>query len=147
MVAALDNLVDKGLLKREPTSKTEVQRFIVHARRALADASLPALSDSGRFDFAYAAAHALSLAALRANGYRADGRGHRALVFQSLVHTLGAPETLASTLNRYHTRRNRSEYVAYEDATAAEARDLLAQATKLHDLLTGWLKKHHPEWS
>lgn len=146
MVAALDNLVKLGLLKTEPPSKTELQRFIRHAERALADASLPKLSPSGRFDMAYNAAHALALAALRANGYRpSDGPGHRAIVFQSLVHTIDAPATLASTLNRYHTRRNRSEYVAYEDATEAEAKDLLALAQQAHDLLIDWMRKRRPE--
>lgn len=147
MPAALDSLVKTGLLKLEAPSKTELRSFLARADNALADASLAKLSNSGRFDAAYNAAHALALAALRANGYRpGDARGHRAIVFQSLVHTVGAPETLASTLNRYHTRRNRSEYVAFEEATAEEARDLATQATHLRDLLLAWLKTHHPEW-
>jgi uncharacterized protein (UPF0332 family) len=145
MAAALDNLVQSGILKPEPSSQTEIKRFIAHAERALADASLAGLSSTGQFDLAYNAAHALALAALRANGYRpGDGRGHRAVVFQSLVHTIGAPATLASTLNRYHTRRNRSEYVSYEEASEAEARDLLALARQTHGLLMGWLRRHPP---
>lgn len=146
MVAALDNLVRSRLLKAEPPSKTELQRFIRHAERALADASLPKLSASGRFDLSYNAAHAVALAALRANGYRpGDGAGHRAIAFQSLVHTINAPAALASTLNRYHTRRNRSEYVAYEDVIEAEAKDLVALARQAHDLLIDWLRRHRPE--
>jgi len=148
MAAELDSLVGSGLLKREPPSDAELRQFIAHARHALADAALPGISPSGRFDLAYNAAHALSLAALRANGYRpGDGRGHRAIVFQSLVHTLDAPETLASTLNRYHTRRNRSEYASYEPATDAEARDLLALATRTRELLVAWLRRHRPQMS
>jgi len=145
MAAELDDLVRSGLLKREAPSKSELRRFIAHAERALKDAAVPGLSASGRFDLAYTAAHALALAALRANGYRpGDGRGHRAIVFLSLVHTIDAPDTLASTLNRYHTRRNRSEYVAYEDATEAEADDLLALAQQTHDLLIASLRRNHP---
>ena len=68
MVAELDSLVGSGLLKREPPSDAELRQFIAHARHALADAALPGISPSGRFDLAYNAAHALSLAALRANG-------------------------------------------------------------------------------
>lgn len=147
MAAELDNLVKSRLLKVEAPSKTELRSFLARADNALADAALAKLSNSGRFDAAYNAAHALALAALRANGYRpGDGPGHRAIVFQSLVHTLGAPATLASTLNRYHTRRNRSEYVAFEEATVEEARDLTAQAGQLRDLLLRWLRQHHPEW-
>ena len=52
----------------------------------LADAHNDALSLESRFDLAYNAAHALSLAALRRGGYRAR---HRYIVFQVLPHTLG----------------------------------------------------------
>jgi uncharacterized protein (UPF0332 family) len=129
---ALDNLVKTGMLKVEPASRTEVDRFVAHAMQALADASLPGLSATGRFEFAYTAAHALALAALRANGYRpGDGRGHRAIVFLSLVDTIGTSDTLASTLNRYHTRRNKSEYFASEAITEREAADLLSLAKQL----------------
>jgi len=146
MAAELDDLVRSGLLKREAPSKTELRRFIAHAERALKDAAVPGFSASGRFDLAYTAAHALALAALRASGYRpGEGRGHRAIVFLSLVHTIDAPDTLASTLNRYHTRRNRSEYVAYEDATEAEATDLLGLAQQTHDLLITALKRRRPQ--
>jgi hypothetical protein len=102
--AALDKLVQIRLLKVESPTQDELDNFIAHADRKLADAALPGLSASGRFEFAYTAAHALSLAALRANGYRpGDGPGHRAVVFQSLVHTIGASTQMSSTLNRYHT--------------------------------------------
>jgi hypothetical protein len=66
-------------------------------------------------------------------------------VFQSLVHTVGAPATMASSLNRYHTKRNRSEYAGLVTATDAEAKDILALATDLEALVLGWLKQNRPE--
>ena len=52
----------------------------------LRDAENTTLSLESRFDLAYNAAHALSLAALRWKGYRSD---NRYIAFQALPHTLG----------------------------------------------------------
>lgn len=129
---ALEESVHAGRLKREPSSSTEIKGFLDHAKRALADASVPGVSATGRFEFAYTAAHALALAGLRMRDLRpGSGPGHRAIVFLSLPQTVGAPETLASSLNRYHTRRNKSEYGDWSAASEAEADDLLALARRL----------------
>jgi hypothetical protein len=139
--AALDNLVSTGTLKREASSNAELARFLAHADRAIADAGVKEVSASGRFEFAYTASHAL--AALRANGYRpGDGRGHRAVVFQTLVHTIGASDVLSSTLNRYHTRRNKSEYFAFQEPTEPEANELRALAMQLRSDVVAWLARH-----
>lgn len=144
MTTALDNLVATGRLKREPTSRDEIAGFLASAAVSLADAQVPALSSQGRFKHAYDAAHALALVALRANGYRPEkGLGHRAIVFQLLAHTIGADPRLWSTLDRYHTKRNRSEYGGMIDASDAEARDLLALARELEAALLEWLRTHH----
>ena len=143
---ALDRLVTTGHLKVQPTSKSEVAGFLANADQALSDAQIPGLSSAGRFNFAYDAAHALAFAAMRAHGYRPGaGPGHRAIVFASLLHTVQAPTTLASSLNRYHTKRNRSEYEGLVSATDAEALDMVALATDLRSLILGWLRKHRPE--
>ena len=143
MSAALDNLVATGQLKREPTSREEIAAFLEAADLSLADAQVAALSTTGRFKHAYDAAHALALAALRARGLRPDrGLGHRAIVFQSLAHTIDAEPRLWSTLDRYHTKRNRSEYGGLVKVSDAEARDLLALATELHGRVVRWLKTH-----
>jgi hypothetical protein len=88
---ALDNLVKTGQLKAEPTSKSELAGFLANADQSLVDARISGLSSANCFKLAYDAAHALALAAMRAHGYRpGSGPGHRAIVFQSLVHTIGA---------------------------------------------------------
>jgi len=107
----------------EPTSLAELRGFLGHATQALADAAIPGVGPSGRFEFAYTAAHALAFAALRANDLRPDaGPGHRAIVFQSLAHSIHAKEALWSSLNRYHTKRNRFEYGQWIEVTDAGAR-------------------------
>ena len=146
MSSALDSLVKSGQLKVEPTSKAEVAGFLANANQALVDAQIPELSSANCFKLAYDAAHALSLVAMRLRGYRPGaGPGHRAIVFQSLVHTIGALAELASSLNRYHTKRNRSEYDGLVSATDADARDMLALTKNLQSLGVGWLEQNRPE--
>ena len=82
--AELDNLARIGKLKREPPSEDEIDGLLRSAKERLKDAVRADLSYSSRFDLAYNAAHAFSLAALRRSGYRSD---NRYLVFQTLPHT------------------------------------------------------------
>jgi hypothetical protein len=65
------------------------------------------LSVYSRFDLAYNAAHALSLATLRRLGYRSE---NRYLVFQCLVHTLDFPNEACRVLDQAHQKRNLAEY-------------------------------------
>jgi hypothetical protein len=61
----------------------EIDGLIRSGETRLRDAEIASLSLESRFDLAYNAAHALSLAALRCHGYRAD---KRYVVFQALAH-------------------------------------------------------------
>lgn len=65
------------------------------------------LSLESRFDLAYNAAHALSLAALRYRGYRSESRY---LVFQCLQHTINLPKEQWRVLDQVHRKRNLAEY-------------------------------------
>lgn len=109
---ALDNLVQIRKLKLEPPAPSEVQGLIKSGRARLQDAKLESLSPESRFDLAYNAAHALSLAALRQCGYRSD---NRYLVFQCLKHTLGLPAQQWRVLDLAHRKRNLSEYEGFID--------------------------------
>src|SRR4030095_10050126 len=101
MNPALANLVENGQLKTEPTSNNEIKSFLNHAAQNLRDAAVRDVSASGRFGSAYSAAHALALAALRGNDLRPNrGAGHRAIVFQSLVHTIDAPDAFGAAFAR-----------------------------------------------
>lgn len=149
MHAELERLVKERRLRREATSPGEIAGFLANARTSLADAAIPALSPSGRFKHGYDAAHALALCALRVHDLRpsASAWGHRALVFQALPFTVGAERKVWSTLERYHMRRNKSEYEGMATVSDAEARDLVALANALHDRLIAWLTAHRPELS
>ncbi len=103
----LDNLVKIGQLKIEDPTGEEVAGLIRSGLARLADAKNDALNIESRFDLAYNAAHALSLAALRAHGYRSESRY---IVFQSLQHTLELPNEQWRVSDEAHRKRNIAEY-------------------------------------
>jgi hypothetical protein len=96
-LTSLDNLVRGGQLKAEPTAQSELDGLIRSGLARLNDAENKALSLDSRFDLAYNAAHALSLAALRWHGYRSDNRQfkvaelHLPRVIESLQGSLDTP--------------------------------------------------------
>jgi hypothetical protein len=103
----LDNLVRTGQLKAEPGAQAEIDGLIRSGTVRLKDAGNSTNSLESRFDLAYSAAHALSLAALRWHGYRSE---NRYLVFQSLTHTLKLPAEQWRVLDQAHRKRNQAEY-------------------------------------
>ncbi len=84
----LDNLVRIGQLKTEQAAEGETEGLLRSGKHRLDDAERKELSLESRFDLGYNAAHALALAALRAQGYRSNSRY---MVFQCLQHTIGLP--------------------------------------------------------
>ena len=143
----LANLARAGLLAAEPTSAEEVGRLLQGSDAQLRDSLTTSLSAPSRFVLAYGAAHALALAALRAEGYRpVASKGHRKVIFQVLEATAGAPRELWLALDRYHDRRNAAEYEGAPPASEAEAKDLVALTTKLHRLVLDRLRRNRPEF-
>ena len=103
----LDNLVRIRQLKAEPATENEFNGLLRSGTVRLADAKNESLSKESRFDLAYNAAHALSLAALRRAGYRSE---NRYLVFQCTQHTLDIASEHRRVLDQAHRRRNLAEY-------------------------------------
>jgi hypothetical protein len=103
----LENLARIGQLKAEPPAQSEIDGLIALGRKRLKDAKNSVNELENRFDMAYGAAHAFSLAALRRHGYRSE---NRYLVFQVLAHTLGMTDRQWRLLALCHERRNKIEY-------------------------------------
>ena len=103
----LDNLVKVGKLKAEDSTEEEIHGLIRSGLARLSDARNKTLNIESRFDLAYNAAHALSLAALRLTGYRSE---NRYLDFQCLQHTLELPNEQWRVLDQAHRKRNVAEY-------------------------------------
>jgi hypothetical protein len=111
-VTQLDNLVRIRQLKSEAPAHAELEGLIRSGNARLKDARLENLSLDSRFDLAYNAAHAFSLAALRWHGYRSE---HRYTVFQCLEHTVKLPAEQWRVLDQAHRKRNVAEYEGYLD--------------------------------
>ena len=103
----LENLVKIRQLKVEPATEEEIAGLLRSGTVRLADAKNENLSKESRFDLAYNAAHALSLAALRDAGYRSESRY---LVFQCTQHTLHLASEHWRVLDQAHRKRNLAEY-------------------------------------
>ena len=103
----LANLARIRQLKTEPATKDEITGLLRSGKVRLADAKNESLSQASRFDLAYNAAHALSLAALRRAGYRSE---NRYLAFQCTQHTLELAADQWRVLDQAHRKRNLAEY-------------------------------------
>jgi hypothetical protein len=107
MSKELDNLVQIGKLKQEPSSRSEYDGMLSAAKTRLRDAQNEDLDPDSQFDLAYGAAHRLAAATLRREGYRS---GDRITVFQTLVHTAGTDRADIQIFIRAHNERNLAEY-------------------------------------
>ena len=123
-LAELENLVRIRQLKAEPAAQSEIDGLRRSGEVRLKDAKNSGLSDESRFDLAYNAAHAWSLAALRWHGYRSESRY---LVFQCLQHTVSLPPEQWRVLDQAHRKRNLAEYEGEFEADAS----LLAALTRV----------------
>ena len=121
----LANLGRIGKLAPEPGTRGEIVGLLTSGAERLVDARKEGLALSSRFDLAYNAAHAFSLAALRWHGYRSESRY---LVFQVLPHTLQLPATTWRVLAKAHELRNVAEYEGHFDADATVLRNLIEAA-------------------
>ena len=124
MASPLENLSGPGKsLLKEPADANEFAGLKRSGKARLADAANAAISLEGRFDLAYNAAHALSLAALRRQGYRPV---NRYIVFQVLPHTLGLGPEVWRVLAKCHDIRNLGEYEGDLNVDEQLVADLLA---------------------
>jgi hypothetical protein len=104
----LENLCGPGKpLRKEPSDQQEICGLISSGLARLKDSKNKALALESRFDLAYNSAHALSLAALRKQGYRSS---NRYIVFQSIQHTLALGPEVWRVLSKCHDVRNLGEY-------------------------------------
>ena len=133
----LQSLVAARQLKAEPPDRKEFGKLLQAGRAKLADARRRELSWESRFDLAYNAAHALSLAALRRLGYRAE---NRYIVFQCLPHSLGVGAGDWRVLDLAHQRRNAAEYGGEYEVDER----LLAEVIRVTDTVLAKLEQAGP---
>jgi len=141
----LQNLLKIGRLKPHAPTAQEIQRLLAAAARNLADAQVAAVSDETRFDVAYKAIMQLALVAMMASGYRPSTNepGHHQTMIQSLLLTLGLPNSEWVVLDALRRKRNVNDYQG--DPIEAEAvAECIKQAKALADTTRHWLAERHP---
>jgi hypothetical protein len=131
----LDNLVRIRQLKTEAAAQPEIDGLLRSGNARLKDARLKNLSLDSRFDLAYNAAHALSLAALRWHGYRSE---NRYLVFQCLEHTIKLPPEQWRVLDQAHRKRNLAEYEGHLDVDQSLVDALIRVAQEVVSRVVGF---------
>lgn len=124
----LENLADAGKLKRQPPNADEFDGLVSLGEAKFKDALRTTLALESRFELAYGASHAFSLAALRWHGYRSD---QRYIVFQTLEHTLGVSRGTWRVLDKAHGARNDADYGGSFHVTEQLLKDLLAATTSV----------------
>ncbi len=130
----LENLVKIRQLKAEEASPEEIAGLLRSGIVRLEDSKNKDPNRESRFDLAYNAAHALSLAALRAAGYRSE---NRYLVFQCTQHTLKIEPELWRVLDQAHRKRNLAEYEGDIDVDD----QLLDALIRVADMIAGKLRE------
>ncbi|MDO9317706.1 MAG: hypothetical protein Q7V56_05855 [Gammaproteobacteria bacterium] len=131
MISHLTNLCGPGKsLSPEPPDPQEFAGLKRSGLARLQDASFEQLSLESRFDLAYNAAHALSLAALRWHGYRPV---NRYIVFQVLPLTLQVGPEVWRILAKCHDVRNLSEYEGDLNIDERLVTDLIAASQVVAD--------------
>lgn len=129
MTSAFENLAGPGkALRAEPPDAKEFAGLQRSALARLKDSQNAQLSVEGRFDLAYNAAHALSLAALRWHGYRST---NRYIVFQLLPHTLALGPEVWRVLSKCHDIRNLGEYEGDLNVDERIVADLIGACQKV----------------
>lgn len=133
MSSPLENLCGPGKpLIAEPPDAAETAGLLRSGLARLTDARNLTLSLESRFDLAYNAGHALCLAALRQQGYRAR---HRYIVFQALPHTVGLGPEIWRVLAKAHDLRNLAEYEGHVDVDARLVADVVAACETVATML------------
>jgi hypothetical protein len=132
VTSPLDNLVAAGALKKEAPDAGEYLGLVRSGAVRLADAQNAGLSLESRFDLAYNAAHALSLAALRRKGYRSI---NRYIVFQTLELTLGVGPAVWRVLAKCHQTRNQGEYEGDLDVDEQLVKELILACKSVAEAL------------
>jgi hypothetical protein len=80
-----------------------------------------------------------------AEGFRAERQAHHFRVIQSLEFTVGADHRLIAQLDHFRKKRNLSDYERSGMTSNQEAKEMIALAKTLRDIVVKWLLAAHPE--
>lgn len=142
---SLSDWLEKGWLVKHRPDRRETRELLGIADRDITDAQAKGISTDTRLSLAYNAALQLAIAALAATGYRAGHEAHHYRAIQSLAFTINASTDLVDQLDTFRKKRNISDYERAGAISDQEAKEMLALAKTLREMVTAWLKKNHPQ--
>ena len=142
----LDNMLGRGL-ERAASGRNEITRYLTKIRRKIADSRKDSISLDSRFDIAFEALLQISLAAIRANGYRTTSEaGHQRLAIQLLPKSIGVDPAEIRVLDEYRKQRSIGLYEADFDPSEAEVKAVTAAVGGLLEKFVNWISSNRPEW-
>ena len=143
---SLEEWVEYGWLKTEPTSRDEIKNLLTIVERDLKDANVAAVSQDRRFEAAYNAARTAAMIALRACGYRTSSQtGHHLKTIESLEFTIRADDKLIQRMKLLSKKRNATSYDAAGNVSNQELGLAIKTATDMRLGVVAWQEKAHPE--
>ena len=138
-------LLEKRIVVRHKTAKTQIDEFRAFIRRDLRDASLKPLSLENRFDIAFHAAILTAKVAVFCAGYRLKAGRARYAAFKTLKLALGSSlqkKSVIEYLERCGKMRQQSVY-APNLISRADVEDLCKQTRALVKNVDAWIAKRH----
>lgn len=143
---SLEKWVEYGWVKREPSSRDEVEGLVTIVERGITDSKVDSISTDLRFIAAFNAVLTAATIALRAAGYRTSSQaGHHLRTLESLEFTIGADARTIGKLRVFNNKRNKSSYDVAGVVSDQELQSLLKFAEELRVGVLSWLREHHPE--
>jgi hypothetical protein len=146
MHAALKPLIESGWLEVAPTSREEIVGLLGIVERRLDEVRGSLKYPDTIFGLAYDAIRGAATVVVRAHGVRVRRERFHERTF-AVLRQLELPGL--SDHARYYDdcrrKRNAMEYDSAGDVSGAEARDLVAEATRLADAVRAWLREAYPE--
>ena len=134
-----------GWLRPHQATAAQLADLLAIVERDLTDAHAKRLSADWQFGIAYNAALKLCTILLYAEGYRPERTLAHYRTLQALPLILGdARKDDADYLDACRAKRNTVEYDMAGQASAEEARELIAFAEQLRADVLAWLRKKHP---
>ena len=121
-----------GEIARLEPGTEEIANLLETARRRLADAQVPALSNESAFVLAYQCVLACATAALRAAGYRVPGDENKHLrTIDTLRFTLKLRPDEVKLLHKARKKRNEDLYEGSVEVSEEERDTLLEVAARI----------------
>lgn len=138
---SLEELLLRGEIVREKTSRGEADRLLAAVHRRLEDAHHPGLHPETRLEQAYNAILGCAILGLRAHALRLSDRpGHHVVALESLLETLTVAQERVDYFQTLRDLRNRDVYTGGAHISDEQANEAVEEASRLVADVARWLE-------